>query len=143
MNVIGTKNFSKKELEFSETANKLKIDNTIPKEFEKNAKRILEFVQEIRNAWGSGIKITSGYRCPELNAAVGGSKSSAHLTANAVDIYPSNGKFEEFKKFILQFLNGKSWDQCIIEKAGKSQWIHLGLYNNSGSQRKHTFKIEK
>jgi hypothetical protein len=39
-------------------------------------------------------------------------------------------------------LSDKNFDQCIIEKSGKSQWIHLGLYNNSGKQRRQIFKIE-
>lgn len=40
---------------------------------------------------------------------------------NAVDIWPINGKFEEFKKFIVSYLSDKNFDQCIIEKSGKSQ----------------------
>jgi hypothetical protein len=73
---------------------------------------------------------------------VKGSKTSAHLTCNAVDLWPCNGKFEEFKKFVIAYLEGKLWDQCIIEKSGKKQWIHLGLYNNSGKQRRQIFKLE-
>lgn len=143
MQFKGTKNFKISELEYSDTAKKYKIDNTIPDELESNAKRLLEFVQDIRDKWGSGIRITSGYRCPILNKAVGGSKTSAHLMCNAVDLWPVNGKFEEFKRFIVAYLADKNFDQCIIEKSGKSQWIHLGLYNNSGKQRRQIFKIEQ
>jgi hypothetical protein len=56
-----------------------------------------------------------------LNKLVRGSKTSAHTTCNAVDIYPINNKFEEFKKFILEYLKDKNFDQCIIEKSGNSQ----------------------
>lgn len=143
MKFKGTKNFSIKELEASTTANKLNIDNTIPDHLENNAKRLLTFLQYLREAWGSGIIITSGYRCFLLNKAVRGSKTSAHTMCNAVDIYPVNGKFEEFKEFIVKFLDGKLWDQCIVEKSGKSQWIHLGLYSNSDRQRRQIFKIIK
>lgn len=143
MKYQGTKNFKISELEYSDIAKKYKINNTIPDEFEFNAKRLLEFLQDLREKWGSGIIITSGFRCEQLNKLIKGSKTSAHLTCNAVDLYPSNGKFEEFKIFIIKYLEGKLWDQCIIEKSGKSQWIHLGLYNNSGKQRRQIFKLEQ
>lgn len=143
MKFKGTKNFSVKELEASDIAKRLKIDNTIPDELEHNTKRLLNFLQGIREAWGSGIRITSGYRCPILNKVVNGSKTSAHLTCNAVDLWPCNNKFEEFKEFMVKYLEGRSWDQCIIEKSGNSKWIHFGLYNNSGKQRRQVFKIEQ
>jgi len=141
MKFKGTKNFSVKELEASDTAKRLKIDNTIPDELEHNTKRLLNFLQGIREAWGSGIRITSGYRCPILNKAVNGSKTSAHLTCNAVDLWPCNNKFEEFKEFMVKYLEGRSWDQCIIEKSGNSKWIHFGLYNNSEKQRRQIFSL--
>ena len=49
MKFKGTKNFSIKELEYSDTARKYNIDNTIPDELEPNAKRLLEFVQDMRD----------------------------------------------------------------------------------------------
>lgn len=142
MQFKGTKNFKVSELEYSDTAKKYRIDNTIPDELEFNVKRLLAFLQDLREKWGSGIKITSGYRSPALNKLIGGSTTSAHLTCNAVDLYPVNCKFSEFKKFITAYLADKNFDQCIIEKSGKSQWIHLGLYNNSGRQRRQIFKLE-
>ena len=143
MTFIGTENFKIAELERSDTANVYKINNTIPDELEHNAKRLLLFLQDLREKWGSAIQINSGYRCPMLNKIVKGSKTSAHLMCNAADLYPVNDKFEEFKKFIIAYLSDKNFDQCIIEKSGKSQWIHLGLYNNSGKQRRQVFKIEQ
>lgn len=143
MTFIGTENFKIAELERSDIANVYKINNTIPDELEYNAKRLLLFLQDLREKWGSAIRINSGYRCPMLNKIVKGSKTSAHLMCNAADLYPVNGKFEEFKKFIIAYLSDKNFDQCIIEKSGKSQWIHLGLYNNSGKQRRQIFKIEQ
>lgn len=143
MQFKGTKNFKISELEYSDTAKKYKIDNRIPDELESNAKRLLEFIQDIRDKWGSGIRITSGFRGEILNKLVGGSKTSAHRKCNAVDMYPVNNKFEEFKKFIVEYLKDKNFDQCILEKSGNSQWIHFGLYNNSEKQRRQIFKIEQ
>lgn len=142
MTFQGTENFKVSELEYSDTARAYKIDNTIPDELENNAKRLLLFIQDLREKWGSAIRISSGYRNPILNKLVKGSKTSAHLMCNAVDLWPCNGKFEEFKKFVIAYLDGKLWDQCIIENSGKKQWIHLGLYNNSGKQRRQIFKLE-
>ena len=122
-----------------------KKDNTIPDELEYNAKRLLLFLQDIREKWGSAIRITSGYRCPVLNKLVKGSKTSAHRKCNAVDMYPVNNKFEEFKKFIVEYLKDKNFDQCIEESSngGRTKWIHFGLYNNSEKQRRQIFKIEQ
>lgn len=142
MTFEGTENFKISELEYSDIARTYNINNKIPDEFETNAKRLLEFLQDMRKQWGSGIRITSGYRGPKLNNAVKGSKTSAHLMCNAADLFPVNGKFEEFKSFVIDYLHeGKLWDQCILERSGESEWIHLGLYNNSGKQRKQIFKI--
>lgn len=143
MKFKGTENFKISELEYSDTAKLYNIDNTIPDELESNAKRLLIFLQDLREKWGSAIRINSGYRCAVLNKLVGGSKTSAHLTCNAVDLWPCNGKIGEFKEFIVKYLDGKLWDQCIVEKSGKKQWIHLGLYNNSGKQRRQIFKLEQ
>lgn len=143
MTFKGTENFSVSELEYSDTAKKYKIDNKIPDEFEYNAKRLLTFLQDLREKWGSGIRINSGYRCNALNKLLKGSETSAHKTCNAVDLWPCNNKFEEFKEFIIKYLQDKNFDQCIEEKSGKTRWIHLGLYNNSGKQRRQIFKLEK
>jgi uncharacterized protein YcbK (DUF882 family) len=86
MTFQGTENFKISELEYSDTAKAYKIDNTIPDELEDNAKRLLLFIQDLREKWGSAIRISSGYRNPTLNKLVKGSKTSAHLTCNAVDL---------------------------------------------------------
>ena len=102
MKFKGTKNFKVSELEYSDTAIRYNIDNTIPDEFEYNTIRLLTFLQDLRNKWGSGIIITSGYRCKLLNKIIKGSATSAHTTCNAVDLYPVNGKFKVFKRKVLR-----------------------------------------
>lgn len=144
MTFQGTENFKISELEYSDTAKEYKIDNTIPDEYETNAKRLLEFLQDMREKWGSGIEIKSGFRGELLNKIVGGSKTSAHKTCNAVDMYPCNGKFEEFKIFVVEYLKDKNFDQCIQETAngGKTKWVHFGLFNNQGKQRRQVFSLD-
>lgn len=138
------KYFTIEELCQSETAEKYKIDNTPSEEIKKNLETLVDcLLDPLREAWGSPIIINSGYRCPILNKAVGGSKTSSHMSGWSVDMRPKNGKMEEFKKFVVEFIKTRFWDQCILEKSGDVEWIHLSLYNNSGKQRKMIFSIEE
>ena len=138
------KYFTIEELCQSETAEKYKIDNTPTEEIKKNLETLVDcLLDPLREAWGSPIIINSGYRCPILNKAVGGSKTSSHMSGWSVDMRPKNGKMEEFKKFVVEFIKTRFWDQCILEKSGDVEWVHLSLYNNSGKQRMMIFSIEE
>lgn len=128
-----------KKFTYSDTAAQHNIDNVIPDELLDSSKNTIKFFLDLQKAWGSDININSGYRSPELNKKLKGSNTSAHLTANAIDMYPENGDFAGFVKFLINYLRDKNFDQAIIEKKGSSKWVHLGLYNNNGKQRKHTF----
>ena len=131
------KYFSIQELCTSSTAKKRNISNE-PTELVKV--HLTELVEKIldplREAWGSGINVTSGYRSPALNKAIGGSPTSAHVFGYAADLQPSNGKIKEFKEFAKKWLSDKSFDQYINEYSGTSEWVHIGYKNNAGEQRK-------
>lgn len=138
------KYFTIKELTSSDTAKKLKIDNTPSEEIiEKLIFFVEEYLDPIREAWGSPIIITSGYRCPKLNDAVNGSKTSSHKDAEAVDMKPKNGKRLEFHNFVLKWLldTGKPFDQLINEKPKNKipSWTHLGI----GKKMRHQNLILK
>ena len=89
-------------------------------------------VKEVR------IRITSGYRSPKLNAAVGGATTSGHTRGEAVDI-EAIIVFTDGKKEVLPYTelykDIKGWvkekklnvDQCIQEKSGLATWIHASL----------------
>lgn len=130
--------FTIKELCKSNTAIAFNIDNTPSPQIVKNLQELIDFLNPIREAWGSPIKVTSGYRCPQLNARVGGAKTSAHLKGFAADLQPANGNMKEFKQFIQRYLidNNCKWDQALLEKSAFAEWVHIGLKNNSGMQRK-------
>ena len=55
----------------------------------------------LREAWGSPLIVTSWYRDPVTNAAVGGVSNSQHLTGGAADLYPSNGEAQSFEAFCV------------------------------------------
>jgi hypothetical protein len=133
--------FSLKELCASDVATQRKIDNfpsfTIAQHLAELTEKILE---PLRIAWGSPIKVTSGYRCDALNRAVGGVSTSAHRLGYAADLQPTNGKIDEFGRFIKDWLvrNRIKFDQVLFETQGKTKWVHIGLYSSTGTQRCET-----
>ena len=135
--------FTIAELCASETATKYNIDNTPDSIIISHLQQLINFLNPLREAWGSAIKVSSGYRCDKLNRFVGGSKTSSHLIGYGVDLIPANGRMNDFKKFIVDYMKTRMFDQCIIEKSGKTEWIHIGLYNNKGQQRRMIFNIIK
>lgn len=135
--------FTVAELCASDTAKKYGIDNTPNSIVISHLQQLINFLNPLREAWGSSIRVNSGYRCEKLNNMVGGSKTSSHLIGYGVDLIPVNGKMDAFKKFIIDYMKNKMFDQCIIEKSGKTEWVHIGLYNLKGQQRKMIFNITK
>ena len=136
--------FNLKEFERSSVADKYNIDNTIPKELVPHIEELIDFLNPIREVWGKPIVVTSGYRCKELNKKVGGVDSSAHTIGYGVDLV--SGDFRVFSNFIKSYFQSHpeiKFDQVIIERSGKSQWIHIGLYNKEHKQRGQLFNISK
>lgn len=114
------------------------IDNTPSKEIiERLTTLATEFLEPIRDQFGP-IIVTSGYRCPELNKAIGGSKTSAHMDGCAADFMPFNKQFTS--RDVVQWVigSGLDFDQIIDEYGGKtSNWVHIGMRRpNAGPARK-------
>ena len=75
------------------------------------------------------IHVSSAYRAPAVNGAVGGQPDSQHLKGESGDITsPEFGTPEEIVMFIKK--KGIEVDQCIIERSGKSRWVHLSIKLN-------------
>ena len=133
------KYFTLQELIRSEVAAKKKIDNTPTFEVVEHLRELTEKVLEpLRAAYGMSINVSSGYRCPDLNKAVGGSATSVHQIGYAADLQV-NGSFNRFRDFVVEWFRktGTRFDQILLErnKATGAKWIHIGLYNNAGQQR--------
>lgn len=122
-----TNNFTLEEFIKSETADKLKINNTPNKEQLNNIKFMAEQLQLVRNAYKQPIIITSGFRCEELNIALKGSKTSFHRLGLAVDINQgSRAKNKHLFELIKSLMKvGLLVDQLINEK--DYSWIHIGF----------------
>lgn len=126
------KYFTISELTRSDTASIKQIDNTPNKEITEHLIELVEkLLDPLRNDWAEycdvnqlgnpAISVNSGYRCNELNKAVGGSLTSAHLTGYAADLQNVSGSREEFYQFLLNFLKDRNFDECFIEKSSTSQ----------------------
>lgn len=121
-----SKNFTLAELCKSEVAIRRNIDNT-PSEKVKNNLQILvnNVLQPLRDKFGP-VTITSGYRSPAVNTAVGGSPVSDHCLGMAADIEivgVDNKKLAEhirdnfkFTQLILEF---------YTEGDPDSGWVHV------------------
>lgn len=142
------KYFSIKELTASLKATELGIKNEPSKQALVNLESlVLNILDPLREAWGGGIIVTSGYRSVALNKAVGGSPSSAHRHGLAADIVPADKRIGVFKAFCVKWLkeNQVNFDQYIdelsVDKDGKvSEWVHIGIKSPSGNQRRQFLK---
>ena len=129
-----TQNFSLEEM----TRTSKKVDNTPNKSQIEHLKETAEMLQTLRDKYGKGIKINSGFRSAALNKMVGGSPTSAHSNGYAADTVPTDGNMVEYQKVVLEWAKTHKFDQIIIEysKNYVASWIHIGCKNGSGLQRK-------
>lgn len=130
------KYFSFNEFERSDTAYKHGIDNTIPDAAKKNVAALVDNVLDpLRAAWGKAITVTSGYRCPALNKAVGGAATSQHQKGMAADV-TVGGREENAKLFYLAQKLKLPYCQLIWEKGDKTgpAWVHIS-YDESNPKR--------
>lgn len=131
------KYFTEKELTKSPTANRLKINNTPTASVRANLKSLVDNILDpLREAWGAPIIVSSGYRCPKLNSAVGGAKTSQHMYGQAADIRTVSDKPSDNKKLfdLIQKL-GLPYDQLIDEYG--YNWIHVSYSSRNRRQILH------
>jgi len=146
-------NFTIAEMVQSNTADRLKISNNPPANVRVHLTETITLLECIRSEWEEyceryslgtpAIHVSSGYRSPELNKAVGGVKNSAHVEGYAADLQPVNGKQDEFEKFFATEFShmGYAFDQIIIEKSKTSRWVHVGYKRADGKQRRQCFTL--
>lgn len=136
-----SKNFSLSEFEYSPTAKKKKIDNTIKADFVKNNIKELVFqvLQPLRDKIDKPIHISSGYRCLKLNKAVGGVATSQHVQGQAADIKVEDMTPYEVAKVVMELY--LPFDQMILYP----NFVHISisprdrrqlLYNKSYNGKK-------
>jgi hypothetical protein len=126
-------NFSLKELTKSDTATRLGIDNTPDEETIDNLKTLCDKVlQPVREHFGKSVTVNSGYRSPESNAAVNGSKSSDHCKGMAADIEIDGVPNADLAQWIMDNLD---YTQLILEFYTQgipdSGWVHVSYDPNN------------
>ena len=128
-----TTNFTLEELTKSETALRKNMPN-VPTEADITNLKLLadNVLQPLRDHYGVGIKVNSGYRSPDVNAAVGGSRTSDHCKGQAADIeIPgiANAVLAQYIKDSLQYT------QLILEfytpGIPDSGWVHVSYDANN------------
>lgn len=137
MNDYLSEHFSLSEFVVSQTAIRKGIDNTPPSEAIINLQQLcIHVLEPIRNALGV-VHISSGYRCQELNEAIGGAKTSQHIEGKASDIVvndiPVDVVFDYIKRSNIDF------DQMINEFDGA--WLHISY--NPGKNRRECMIAKK
>ncbi len=113
--------FTVNELTRSATATRMNIDDTPPPEMVDNLNRLIDTVLDpARRQLGKPVYVNSGYRCPELNRAVGGVPRSFHLQGRAADL--NTGSLEG-NRHLWQILQRLPHVELIWEGGGT--WIHV------------------
>lgn len=152
-----TKHFTLEEFERSQAAARLHIDNRVPAALVPNIRHLCEEVLEpLREHFNEPIYISSGYRCEELNRAVGGVANSQHIRGEAADICPFSlspgpspvreGRIDasdrtgrlmpdshspearrKMREWAEWIMDNLHFDQLLCEHSGNSYWIHVSL----------------
>ena len=130
-----TQHFDLEELTKSQTGDRLGIDN-VPTAAALDSLMVLcaRVLEPVRAHYGP-VFINSGYRCPDLNKAVGGASTSQHCLGQAADIEVPGVANGDLAAWIVANLD---FDQVILECYRKGQpnsgWVHVS-YKDAGNRK--------
>lgn len=128
-----TPHFTLEELIHSDLATRRGIDNNPPSDVLPNLVRLAQVLEQVRMLLIGPILISSGYRCPAVNRAVGGSAVSAHCEGRAADfICPEYGTPREVAERLAR--STITYDQVIFE----GTWVHIGIPRREAKPRLQT-----
>lgn len=117
-----TNHFSLEEFTNSDYAIRNGVNNTASPNIIGNLKLTADGLEQVRKLLGKAINISSGYRCPTLNRAIGGVSSSAHVLGFAADFTCKEfGTPTDIVKAIKA--SDIKFDQCICE----GTWVHISF----------------
>lgn len=117
--------FTLEEATFSEVASRKNIDNMPDQDVFENMKHAAQGMEMVRKILGSPISVSSWYRGPKLNRAVGGATKSAHMFGFAVDFRCNEfGDPFEVAKRLSEYKEYLKYDQLIHEYG---RWVHISF----------------
>jgi hypothetical protein len=138
------KYFTRQELERSDMAKRLGIQNIASPEIIENAKLLTaNLLDPLREFWGP-IHISSWYRCPNLNLAVKGSDKSHHMSGFAVDIDHDHIHPDENAEIFKVIKDNFEFNTLIWEfgNSKRPDWIHVSwLPNNNPKNVLIAFRV--
>ncbi|MDD7317841.1 MAG: D-Ala-D-Ala carboxypeptidase family metallohydrolase [Prevotella sp.] len=134
MGVRLTEHFTLKEMCQSGTAVRMSIDNVPDEKTVERLKALCVNVLEPTRRRFGVLRVTSGYRCPQLNKAVNGAQNSQHMRGEAADIHVSS--MEVGRKMYDFIKKNTAFDQLIFEhsKSTGATWLHVS-YSEARSRR--------
>lgn len=117
------------------------IDNTPTPEARANLTALVDAVLDpLRERYGYPVHVSSGYRCPRLNKAVGGSETSQHEEGEAADIYVVKAREMAMLFAMIYYL--LPYDQLIWERGNDEApaWIHVSY--REGANRRQCLRYD-
>ena len=117
-----SEHFTLEELTASQAAVRNGLDNKPDLEAVKNLRWLAGTLEEVRKLVGKPVYVSSAYRSPAVNKAVGGSSKSAHMRGLAADITVPGMTARDLAELIRS--SSIAYDQLILEFG---QWVHIGL----------------
>lgn len=132
--------FSLAEFTDSQTAERLGLDNTPgPDELAAMRKTALVLEMVRSRLGGFPILISSGYRSPEVNKAVGGKENppSQHIRGEAVDFTCPRFGPPSLIAFTLAESVEIPYDQLILEF---DRWVHLSV---ASKPRRQALRVDR
>jgi len=116
--------FTLEELSRSEYAARRQLNNDPGETVIKNLTRLAKTLEEVRAEVGRAIIVTSGYRSPEVNRGIGGSRNSQHCAGCAADIRAVGLSADDLMMSIIG--SDIKYDQLIREF---DSWVHISIPN--------------
>jgi len=115
----------------SNTAKSKGIPNAPPAQVVARLRELAAALEPLRAAFGDRLSITSGYRCPALNTAIGGNDASAHCQGFAADMVIAGLDATGVMRWLKSNYR-LPWDQAIDEPG----WFHLGVRSPDGKRQR-------
>ena len=130
--------FSGREMTISQEAARHGIDNSPGADVERYLARLCSTVLEPMREHFGPLHISSGYRCPKVNALVGGASSSAHMEGRAADVIAPGASLRTMVEWLKP--SRLPFDQVILEFGS---WVHVAIARGGEAPRGQALMIFK